>query len=133
MTTSILGIQDGVLLENSTEGYTITSYDWNRAMQTIKETINNHATGIIDTKVTKVVQIQEGSLTQAQSSVSNYNYEIDPKDYGFGKASIITRVYGLNGVELVGAATLNSSATGSKIKITTRVKTDLIVILQGAS
>ena len=133
MTTSILGIQDGVLLENSAEGYTITSYDWNRAMQTIKETINNHATGIIDTKVTKVVQIQEGSLTQAQSRVSNYNYEIDPKDYGFGKASIITRVYGLNGVELVGAATLNSSATGSKIKITTRVKTDLTVILQGAS
>lgn len=123
-------IADGILLEYSVEGYTITASDWNSTMETLKSAINNNA---------KVLGAVKPGTFQATIHGSQFVKEegADPKAYSYIVYGTVhevpvpftVSVYNLSGQQIDNMAQIDFES--GDVTLRTRVLEDVVLTIQG--
>lgn len=124
-------IADGVLLEYSPEGYTITASDWNDTMTTIKDTINSNAKVLMAVKPGAFISNIKGSqLVQNGDDPKAYYYTIHGSVHKVPVPFTVT-TYNQSGQQICNMAQIDFES--GDVTLHTRVLEDIVLIIQGVS
>jgi hypothetical protein len=122
-------IIDGALLENSTDGDIIEAKEWNTVMSNIKDTVNNHADVLNETKPpVHVINLASTSWLNAETYGYPYYYNISRTTYELPETYMLL-TFNENGEQVQVSSMLSSDK--EYIRLESRKRAPLKVLIQG--